>query len=201
LTDLNRARCAERAILRAFLDVLGRRSGVDAHMVTDQRRRFEQSFYYNERLLINWLTKILGDADAARDVAQCTFLNIWKLAQKRSVESPKALIFKTAANLAANELRRRRRLNSRISSKDAFKIDEIHDINTKGPEELMATRQEARAIMLAINRLPEKPRQAFTLHRFDGLNYQQIAASMHVSESSVEKYIMEALRILRGVLT
>ncbi|MAZ89474.1 MAG: hypothetical protein CL693_17720 [Cellvibrionaceae bacterium] len=48
--------------------------------------------------------------------------------------------------------------------------------------------------------LPIKCRQAFLLHRVKGLSYNDIAHEMGVSVSSVEKYILQALKHSRAVL-
>ena len=45
--------------------------------------------------------------------------------------------------------------------------------------------------------MPEKVRRAFLMHRGKDLSYSEIAIEMDVSTSMVEKYIIQALRILR----
>jgi len=45
--------------------------------------------------------------------------------------------------------------------------------------------------------LPEKGRQIFTLSRFEGLKYREIAERMSVSVKTVEAYMGQALKIFR----
>jgi len=45
--------------------------------------------------------------------------------------------------------------------------------------------------------MPEKVRRAFLMHRAKDLSYSEIADEMGVSTSMVEKYIIQALKILR----
>ncbi|MGN0053291.1 MAG: RNA polymerase sigma-70 factor [Bacteroides sp.] len=52
-------------------------------------------------------------------------------------------------------------------------------------------------IRTAINRLPEKYRETFVLHRFKDLSYKEIAAQLNVSPKTVDYRIQQALKLLR----
>ena len=165
--------------------------------------KVEQSFHACERTLINWLAASLNDADAARDVAQNTFLKVWIYAEQNSVSHARRLIFKTAARLALDEIRRRKRFRQRIIFADD--MSEASAMNSapsgdRSPEESAAIKQAAQLTLRAIKSLPPKTRTAFLLHRFDGFNYREIAEKMDVSKSSVEKYIINALSHLRSAM-
>ena len=56
------------------------------------------------------------------------------------------------------------------------------------------------SIYRAMERLPERCSQAFLLHRTSGLSYSEIAQELGVSVSSVEKYILQALKHCRAAL-
>ncbi|MCB5362410.1 sigma-70 region 4 domain-containing protein [Pusillimonas sp. CC-YST705] len=45
--------------------------------------------------------------------------------------------------------------------------------------------------------LPERQRETFVLHRFDGLVYEEIAARMHISRALVNKLISQAMAYCR----
>ena len=45
-----------------------------------------------------------------------------------------------------------------------------------------------------LSMLPPKCRQAFELRKFDGLSQREIAARMGISQSTVEKHLIKALR-------
>lgn len=172
-------------------------------MADDQKSALEQSFRQNERVLIQWLIKKLGDAESAHDVAQSAFVNIWQYSQGNEIDNPKALIFKTAANLALNELRRRKRFFRRnVLTSELVEIGPLRNKPSLDPtpEEETSLRQEAKVLLAAIDQLPQKPRDAYKLHRYEGMSYKQIAEKQNVSVSSVEKYMIEALSILRKVI-
>ena len=172
-------------------------------IVVANRAGVEQAFVENQETLLRWLTKVLGDIESARDIAQATFVNVWKYCDNRRIGSAKALIFQSAINLARNELRRRGRvLANGIFPEDPVKLGPLRDALSEdsSPEELLAIKQEMHRTMLAIGALPRNPRRAFKMHRIDGLNYREIAEEMNVSESSIEKYMIDALRQLRDTL-
>ena len=172
-------------------------------MPPEQRDAIERAIRRDEKLLIRWLTKKLGDADAAHDVAQSVFMRVWAFAETSRVENPRALIFKAAGNLALNEIKRRNRFYRRhVTPSEHSEEDALENVASPAPSPEMQTsaRQDLKHIMLAIRALPDRPRQAFMMNRFDGLSYKEIAQSLGVSESSIEKYMIEALKRLRQAL-
>ena len=68
------------------------------------------------------------------------------------------------------------------------------------PEQILNGREKLARIYEAIDRLPAKCRQAFLLHRNSGMSYADIARELDVSVSSVEKYILQALKQCRSAL-
>ncbi|MEM9013666.1 MAG: sigma-70 family RNA polymerase sigma factor [Pseudomonadota bacterium] len=172
-------------------------------MSASQKKLHEAAIRRDEKMLLRWLTKKLGDADAAKDVAQTVFMRIWAYAETETIENPRALIFKTASNLALNELKRRNRFNRRhIAPYDPEEGDPLKYVASPAPSpETEAEMRDDMALTLrAIRDLPDRSRRAFMMNRFDGLSYKQIASEMGVSESSVEKYMIEALKRLREKL-
>ena len=172
-------------------------------MNKEQQSRIEAAIREDEKVLVRWLTKKLRDSDAARDVAQTVFMRVWAFSETEIVENPRALIFKTASNLALNELKRRNRFDRRhVSSVDEEENDPLKNVASlaPSPEAQTSIREDVAITLEAIRALPDRPRRAFVMNRFDGLSYKQIAKNMSVSESSVEKYMIEALKILREKL-
>lgn len=164
----------------------------------------EHAFRLHNRLLIGWLAKKFSDETIARDIAQDAFLRVWRSAHKTEIDDPRALIFKTAANLAANEFNARRRFReNHIDPASTSIADHIEMVaaDDPSPERIASARQDYRACMEVIEELPEKVRAAFIKSRFEALTYREIADQLHVSESSVEKYIITALKGLRRVVT
>jgi len=165
----------------------------------NRRRAVERAVRKHGGLLVNWLGQKFGDTDIAQDIAQNAYVRVLRYAETNEIENPRALIFKTAANLAANEIRSRGRspiLNA-AQSVSADDLLEAVPCDAPSPERTEAARQDLKASMRAIAMLPGRTRRAFVMSRFMDKSYREIAADLCVSESSVEKYIIEALKILR----
>lgn len=154
----------------------------------------------NDPTIVRWLARKFGDVETARDIAQSAYLRVWRYLQTQKVDNVQALIFKTAANLAANEFRARRRLRSvRVEAGGGSSEIVIEQVASAvpSPEATAVAREEVAASLRAINALPEQTRRAFILSRFEERTYREIAVILGVSESSVEKYIIAALKALR----
>ena len=64
-------------------------------------------------------------------------------------------------------------------------------------EDLIKLEELNLLIESCMEELPEKGRQIFTLSRFEGLKYREIAERMSVSVKTVEAYMGQALKIFR----
>lgn len=166
-------------------------------------RALEACIKANHGLLVGWLAKKLNNHDDAADVAQDVYMRVYRFANVEVIENPQALLFKTAANLAINELKRRGRvLRRQVQVDDESVATTVADLpaDDPTPEESVGHKQDVDAMMEAIRALPEKPRAAFIKNRFEDKTYATIAAELGVSESTVEKYMMDALKRLRARL-
>jgi RNA polymerase sigma-70 factor (ECF subfamily) len=155
----------------------------------------------HDRMLVRWLAQKFGDIETARDIAQSAYLRVWRYAQTQQIDNLQALIFKTAANLAANEFRARKRIQSlKVEPSPTARDNPIEHIasDQPSPETAAVTREEIAASLRAINSLPPQARRAFILSRFEEKTYREIAVILGVSESSIEKYIIAALKALRA---
>ncbi len=157
----------------------------------------------HRRSLERFLASKLDNPEDAADVAQEAFLRIQRLRSPQQLDNPRAFLFQVAANLAVDELRRRtlrqRFLKSELR-RSPGEAPAPPDSGGLAPEEILDARERLRQVYAAIDSLPDKCRQAFLLHRNAGLSYADIARELGVSVSSVEKYILRALKHCRAAL-
>ena len=165
-------------------------------------RNVDAAIRDHDDIIVRWLTGKLGDPDTARDVAQSAYLRVWRFAQDGEVENAKALLFKTAANLAANEFRARsvRRQVERAprSGPDGHNEIDLVPSFEPTPEDAASVRSDARLSADIVRAMPDKVRRTFIMSRFEERTYEEIATDLGVTVSSIEKYMITALRILRA---
>jgi len=78
-------------------------------------------------------------------------------------------------------------------------LDEVADQEPLADVQI-ADRQDLEVVLRAIRTLPHKCRMAFELSRFDGLTYNEIAKTMRITKSAVEKHVSEAIKRISHAL-
>lgn len=148
-------------------------------------------------LLKRYLGRFFSEQQDIEDVAQEAFLRAYVAEQRKTIEQPKAYLFRIAKNLALTNLQRK-------SKEIAYYIDESGDYICESGDYLNLEVQELgyaefEALELlgiycdAVASLPEKCRQVFLLRKVHGLAHQEIADRMSLSLSSVEKYLHKGI--------
>jgi len=154
--------------------------------------------------LVNYLGRMVGDSAGAEDLAQEVFLRIYRA---RSQYAPSAKfttwIFRIATNLALNARRdgRYRQLEVSIhqenySEDGSTRVLEIPDGQPGAEQQLMA-RDRAALIRRAVEDLPDKQRAAVLLHKYEEMDYDQIAGILNCSESALKSLLFRAYETLR----
>ena len=149
--------------------------------------------------LVRFLTRRLKNVEDAEDIAQAALLRIQNLDAGTSLDNPKAYLFQVANNLAIDNMRRNDILQRYLQT-ESLRNESQNAEGALSPERIIAAQQQLRTVQHTISKLPLKYRQAFLLHRKNGMSYSEIATEMGVSVSSVEKYILQALRECRRAL-
>jgi RNA polymerase sigma factor (sigma-70 family) len=130
-------------------------------------------------------------APDAEDVAQDACVRALRVTQPEAVRQPAHYLMRIIGNLFIDLKRGKQR--------EAALFRPLAEVELKpgdaiDPERILAGKQELETVLAAIDALPTRCREAFTLHRFHGLSYAGVARRMGVSTSTVEKQIAEAMR-------
>jgi RNA polymerase sigma factor (sigma-70 family) len=139
---------------------------------------------------VRFLAGRLASEQDAREVAQEAYVRLLQLDRAEGVSFLKAFLFKTAANLAIDRVRRRRFAGTR----EHYLLD--LDLESSA-ETTLSTAEDAALTMAALAELPQHYRVAFVLSRLDGLSTAEIAVRLGVTDRAVRKYLVRALLHLR----
>jgi RNA polymerase sigma-70 factor (ECF subfamily) len=171
-------------------DLLATGSLKDAHI--RHAARIDHLFREHNDALLRFLTARLGSYQDASEVAQEAYVRLLGLDRPGAVSFLKALLYKTASNLAIDRLRHRR-------------LVVRHERNAAGAAELFESPADAasvalddvRVIATALRELPARCRSAFLMSRVEALDSAEIAARLGVTDRAVRKYIARSLVFLR----
>jgi len=182
----------------------------DVQLMLDVKAGDEQSFALllqrYRTPLVNFLYRMVRGREQAEDLAQEVFLRVYR-ARKDYVPSAKftTWLFRIATNLALNSMRDNRYQRMEISidapvTTDAEDGDErTLDLAEQHPNIEQHLIEEARRKMIrhAIDKLPEKQRAAVLLHKYQELDYNEIAKILDCSESALKSLLFRAYETLR----
>ncbi len=154
--------------------------------------------------LLRFLTARTGDAEKAQDLLQDMWIKT-QTSRPGPVANGRAYLYRMAANLVLDDLRARNRAMRRERAWIGMDVADSalpEDRPDPAPlvDEEIAMQQEAAILERAIEALPEGARRALRLHRFEGMSHSQVAQTMGISRSGVEKHLSLAFRHLRNAL-
>jgi RNA polymerase sigma-70 factor (ECF subfamily) len=154
--------------------------------------------------LVNFLYRMVRNSATAEDLAQEVFLRVYR-ARKDYAPSAKftTWMFRIATNLALNARRDGRYQQLEVSidqpaetQEGAQTAFEVPDRQPGIEHELMA-RDRAALIRRAVESLPEKQRAAVLLHKYQEMDYDEIARILQCSESALKSLLFRAYETLR----
>ena len=142
--------------------------------------------------LIAFFARRVRSSSEAEDLTQEVFLRMVRRLGVSGVDNVEAFVFRTAVNL----LRDRSRRGKTLASREVDFAQRIGEVDDLSPERVFDSRQSLDLVIDVLGELDERTRDAFILHRLEGMKHAQVAEVLGVSVSSVEKYITKALSLL-----
>jgi len=168
-------------------------------------RSFELLLQRYRTPLVNFLYRMVRSREQAEDLAQEVFIRVYR-AREEYVPSAKftTWLFRIATNLALNSLRdhRYQKLEMSIDTPltDSEEGDERpFEVADKHPtvEQELVEEERRKMIRHAIEKLPGKQRAAVLLHKYQELDYAEIAKILSCSESALKSLLFRAYEMLR----
>lgn len=133
---------------------------------------------------------MVNSRETAADLLQETYVRLLRLADTRSVEQPRALLHRIAANLAIDHLRASK---SRLHAAEPLETAIEVPCQAPSQERTLLGKERLQMFIRAVEALPPRTREAFLLYRIQGYAYRDIATKMGVSISGVDKHIRRAI--------
>jgi len=165
---------------------------------------FKQIVDSSQGLVYNTALGIVQSAEDAEDVAQEVFVQLYESINSFKGESKLTTwLYKITISKAMDHLRRKKRKKRFAFVQSLFGADEelVHDPpDFVHPGVSLDNKERAKELFRAIDQLPPNQKIAFTLHRIEGLSYQEVSAIMKMSLASVESLLHRARKNLKKIL-
>jgi RNA polymerase sigma-70 factor (ECF subfamily) len=153
--------------------------------------------------VVHFLYRMVQNAAVAEELAQEVFLRVYR---SRSTYEPTAKfttwLFRIATHLALNALRdhKNERLQEHLDD-DTSELP-VRQVSDTRPtvEQHMVYEAKLDEVRRAIAALPEKQRAAVLMHKYEEMEYSQIAKVLNCSDSAVKSLLFRAYEALRARL-
>jgi len=152
--------------------------------------------------VMHFLYRMVQSQAVAEELAQEVFLRVYR---SRSTYEPTAKfttwLFRIATHLALNALRdgKNERLQDSLDDESGELPRQVSD-RRPSVEQAMVYESKMEEIRSAIARLPDKQRAAVLMHKYEEMEYSQIAKVLGCSESAVKSLLFRAYETLRARL-
>lgn len=123
---------------------------------------------------------------------QSAYIRLEKYRENNVVTDPAAFMVQVAVNLNIDENRRRKWLDDRPFDEACSNLQSFEPLQ----DEVISARERLARVNQAFEQMPPRTRAIFLQHRIDGRKYREIAESMGISQSAVEKHIARAVLFL-----
>lgn len=151
-------------------------------------QEWEQIVKTNARMVYASALRILGSQHDAEDVAQDVFVEATSMVDSRRITDWPGMLRRMATLRAIDRLRRRRPIQEAADSA----------ATQSGPLQLIAERELAERLRVAIATLPAQQSTVFSLVVLEGLTREEVATSLEVSPEAVSTSLYKARLTLKS---
>ncbi len=148
--------------------------------------------------------RFMGNHADASDLAQDTFIRVYQaLAGFRGDAAFSTWIYRIAANICRDELRKRQRRRS-VSMDEMIDASPANVPTADGsysPEETVQRYEVQRQVQFCLNELSDDHRLVLVMREIQGLSYEEIAGALQCSMGTVKSRISRARSALKDKMS
>ncbi len=160
---------------------------------------FETLLDRHRSTVVNHLHRLVRDRAIAEELAQDVFLRVYRFRNRYQPEAKfTTWLFRITTNVALNWRRdtRRESAHLRLDAAHESRRIQVLDQNPRADQQLLAEHR-AREIREAIDALPSKQLAAVLMHKYEGMDYVQIADVLQCSIPALKSLLFRAYETLR----
>ena len=165
---------------------------------------FEQLVLDNQNKVYSLALRLVGDREAAADLAQEAFVKAWQgLSSFQGEISFATWVYRLTTNVCIDHLRKKKRregVEPSVSLDDADSSWAEPADWEQDPQRLLERSEQSRALAQGLKQLPDWQRQVLVLRELSGLSYQEISGALDLDLGTVKSRIARARLSLRKIL-
>lgn len=152
--------------------------------------------------VVHFLYRMVQDREAAEELAQEVFLRVYRARSRyRPTARFTTWLYRIATNLALNWVRHERRWGKPYGLEVLGRPGEApRACEDPSLEEVLWRRSQVERVRRAVAGLPARQRAVVLLHKYQGMDYEQIAATLGCSVQAVKSLTFRAYANLRRAL-
>jgi len=150
--------------------------------------------YYEQLTRFSW--RFVKCKAVAEGLVQDIYSDLWENRENLELTGCiRPYLYKVVKNHSLNHIK-----HQEVQNKyDPMWMDQ-KEVSMNNYEKEYRKEQIRKAVQQAVEKLPERSRMTYKLHRHDGLTYKEIAEIMDVSVKTVESQMTRTLKLLREQL-
>lgn len=192
--------------LRNIIALKQKVGSLDERILVDLLKQGDESAFKTivetwQDMVFNTALGIVQNAEDAEDIAQEVFVQVYQSIGSFKGDSKfSTWVYRITVTKSLDNERRKKRKKRFAFVKSIFGEESqvvVHPPDFNHPGVALDKKEDAAALFRAIRILPDNQRTAFTLHKVEGLSYQEVSEVMQTTVSSVESLIHRAKNNLR----
>jgi RNA polymerase sigma-70 factor (ECF subfamily) len=158
------------------------------------------------RPMVSFMYRMTHNSGVAEELAQEVFLRVYRSRANYAANAKfSTWLYRIATNLAVNHARDTRHerpevtVNIDESDEETGLAVDVPDTSLNAEQDILR-RERLLAIKRQVQSLPERQRMAVLMHKYQNMDYKQIADVLHLSESATKSLLFRAYETLREKL-
>jgi RNA polymerase sigma-70 factor (ECF subfamily) len=181
----------------------------DLELINQLKSGDEESFRIvvetYQKQVLNSCYRFVLNRETAEDLTQDVFIEVYRSIKMFKGDSKLSTwIYRIAISKSLDYLKSRKRKKRFAKVTGLSEVDEpaeqLKASAKNHPENIIEQQERLKVLSIALNKLPDNQRIAFTLSKYDEMSYREIADVLAVSISSVESLIHRAKMNLKNYL-
>ena len=161
---------------------------------------FERLLQRHRTAVVNHLYRLVRNRAIAEELAQDVFIRVYRSRDRYQPDAKfTTWLFCITTNVALNWRRDTRREIGHLRLDEEFRTVRKMELRDQMPraDEMLIRRHQAKEVRAAIDTLPPKQLAAVLMHKYEGMDYAQIAEVLGCSIPALKSILFRAYETLR----